>query len=253
MGKLKFCEKLVHLQRQPINFDGRPYLLERLQRHRSESGAPLQPADREEHLFGEHHPVRGVYQARHPDAVRVPPHRAGRVFTDARLLPSLEESPLIRRTLLGRRSRRLKVTNMQFANGSTLFVRAAYHSADACRGISSSLLMVDEFQDMAAGDLPVLQETLSHARRPHGLNRHAERRFEPLGNGLFPIHGQRVDHTLWQVQQGRDPGRAEPRPGGIICPNCRIRLTRETAVGSHAIPMPAGVPGFGSTIRWFPG
>ncbi len=44
---------------------------------------------------------------------------------------------------------------MQFANGSTLFVRAAYHSADSCRGISASLLMVNEFQDMAAPALSV--------------------------------------------------------------------------------------------------
>ena len=36
-------------------------------------------------------------------------------------------------------------------------------SADAARGISADLLLVDEFQDIAAGDLPVLQETLSHS------------------------------------------------------------------------------------------
>ena len=52
---------------------------------------------------------------------------------------------------------------MRFANDSHVFVRAAYHSADAARGISADLLLVDEFQDVAAGDLPVLQETLSHS------------------------------------------------------------------------------------------
>jgi hypothetical protein len=54
--------------------------------------------------------------------------------------------------------------NMRFANDSQLYVRAAYHSADAARGISADLLLVDEFQDIAAGDLPVLQETMSHSQ-----------------------------------------------------------------------------------------
>jgi hypothetical protein len=52
---------------------------------------------------------------------------------------------------------------MQFANGSQCHMRAAFHSADSVRGISADILLVDELQDIAAGDLPVLQETLSHS------------------------------------------------------------------------------------------
>jgi len=55
-----------------------------------------------------------------------------------------------------------------------VFVRAAYHSADAARGISADLLLVDEFQDIAAGDLPVLQETLSHSHPSDSYNFRAD-------------------------------------------------------------------------------
>jgi hypothetical protein len=86
-----------------------------------------------------------------------------RVFIRSRLLAAIEQSPLVRRTLLGNRARRPPLSNMEFDNGATLFVRSAFHTADACRGVSAQLLLVDEFQDMAPGDLPVLEETMSHA------------------------------------------------------------------------------------------
>ena len=60
------------------------------------------------------------------------------VFTKSRLLPALEQSPLyIRRQLLGSSYHRLTLTNMRFANESQLYVRAAYDSADAVRGLCS--------------------------------------------------------------------------------------------------------------------
>ncbi len=55
---------------------------------------------------------------------------------------------------------------MEFSNGARLHLRAAFRSADACRGLSANLLLVDEVQDVAAGDLPVLQETFVPCRTP---------------------------------------------------------------------------------------
>jgi hypothetical protein len=151
-----------------------------------------------------------------------------RVFSHTRLLPSLEQSPLIRRTLLGRRARRPQVMNMQFANGSTLFVRAACHSADSCRGLSASLLIVDEFQDMAAGDLPVLQETLSHARNgrtiltgtPKDISNHLETTFSQSTANEWTIHCTKCDKGV--ILDERSLG-----PAGIICPDCRSSLNRQ--------------------------
>ena len=53
---------------------------------------------------------------------------------------------------------------MRFSNGSEVYVRAAYLSADAVRGIDADYLPVDEHQDVCDGVLPVLEETLSHSQ-----------------------------------------------------------------------------------------
>lgn len=225
MGKLSFCEKFVWLARQPINFDGRPYLPDvyavtdrnlvlRCSRQTEKSTFLVNTI---------------LHEACTNSGIQMlfvcPRIEQARVFTDSRLLPSLEESPLIRRTLLGRRPRRLKVTNMQFANGSALFVRAAYHSADACRGISSSLLMVDEFQDMAAGDLPVLQETLSHAKNgrtiltgtPKDISNHLETVFSQSTANEWTIPCAKCNKGV--ILDERSLGSA-----GIICPDCHSPL-----------------------------
>ena len=162
--KLNFCEKLVYLQRERIRFDGRPYL-------------PAIYASNARNLV-----IRASRQvekstflvntilyeaAMHPGAQILfvcPRQEQARVFSNSRLLPSLEQSAIVRRALLVNSKRKSQVMNMRFVNDSQLYVRAAFRSADASRGISADLLLVDEFQDIAAGDLPVLQETMSHAQ-----------------------------------------------------------------------------------------
>ena len=163
MEKLTFCARFVHLNRQPISFAGRPYL-----------PAIYASAGRNLVLRCSRQTEKStflantiLYEACMHAGMEIllvcPRMEQARVFVRSRLLPALLESPIIRRNLLGRTGRSPQITNMRFANGSRLFVRAAYRSADACRGLSASLLLVDEFQDIAADDLPVLQETLSHA------------------------------------------------------------------------------------------
>jgi transcriptional regulator of met regulon len=67
-----------------------------------------------------------------------------RVFSSSRLHPAIKGSPLIKRALLGDVKRPLQVMHLRFANESELFIRAAYHSADAARGLSADILLIDE-------------------------------------------------------------------------------------------------------------
>jgi hypothetical protein len=162
MNKFRFCEHFVRMQGQPISFAQRPYL------------PAIYAATGNVVLCCSRQVEKSTFLANsllfeaclHPgiQMLLVTPRREQAVmFIKSRLLSVLEQSPLIRRRLLGSHGRRPSVPDIEFKNGSKLYVRAAYHSGDACRGISASLLGVDEFQDIAVGDLPVLQETLSHS------------------------------------------------------------------------------------------
>ncbi len=161
--KLNFCRQFVHLNRQPISFDGRPYLREiyNVQRGNLVICASRQ-VEKSTFLAN-----TIVYEACMNPGSEIlfvcPREEQARAFSHLRLSAVLQQSPVLRRMLLGKGSR-VQVNNIALSNGARVYIRAAYRSADACRGISANLLLVDEFQDVAAGDLPVLQETLSHAK-----------------------------------------------------------------------------------------
>jgi Phage terminase large subunit (GpA) len=122
---------------------------------------------------------------------------------------------------MGSRKRRLPVLDIGFANESELHIRAAFHSADAVRGLSADLLLIDEFQDIAEGDLPVLQETLSHSAQPRIIitgtpkliDNHLESVFRQSTacEWLVRCAGCRHDVSLDERVLG---------PSGLKCPTC---------------------------------
>jgi hypothetical protein len=163
MHKLEFCQNFIFLKKKPISFAGRPYLL-----------APYNSQARRLVIRASRQVEKStflvntiVYTAVQRPETRIlfvcPRQEQARVFARSRLLNTIMESPIIRRHLLGKGRQKPQVTHLRFLNGSEVYIRAAYHSGDAVRGIDADMLLIDEFQDVADGDLPVLEETLSHS------------------------------------------------------------------------------------------
>jgi hypothetical protein len=145
----------------------------------------------------------------------------------SRLMPTIADSPFIRRLLLGRTNRRPPVMNCHFANDSALYVRAAYHSADPVRGLSADVLFVDEFQDIAAGHLAVLQETLSHSDRGKMVLTGTPKLIDNQLEAVF----RQSTACEWLVRcpNCRKPTRLDEHvlgPGGVCCPACSAQLPR---------------------------
>lgn len=163
MDKLSFSSNFIYLDGKPIGFGGRPYL-PAIYAVENRNLVLRCSRQTEKSTFLVNTIIKEVCTRPNCKILFVSPRAdQTRVFIRSRLLAAIEQSPLVRRTLLGKRARRPPLSNMEFDNGATLFVRSAFHTADACRGVSAQLLLVDEFQDMAPGDLPVLEETMSHA------------------------------------------------------------------------------------------
>ena len=165
MNKFAWCEHFAYLRGQRIAFTDREYLraVYNSPRRRVVMRCSRQVekttfiCNTVAHAAVMHPGVRII--------VVFPRGEQASVFAHSRLTPMLETSPVIRRILLGRRPQKLKVMNMRFQNGSEVYIRSAYHSGDTVRGIDGDFLLVDELQDVAGGDLPVLEQALSHS--PH--------------------------------------------------------------------------------------
>lgn len=90
-----------------------------------------------------------------------PSHAQTRQFSSEKLKPAIERSPLIRRYLQNAKVSQ-QVFEKGFMNGSFIFLRSAFRSADRSRGISAKDLCLDEIQDLLSSDIPVIMECTSH-------------------------------------------------------------------------------------------
>lgn len=221
MEKLSYCENFVYLERQPISFAGRPYLpavyaagnrnlVLRCSRQTEKSTFLVNTI---------------LYETATKPGTKIlfvcPRQEQARMFSRSRFGASLNHSPVIRRQLLGQRGRQPPVMNMEFRNGSALYVRAAFHSGDSCRGLSADLLLVDEFQDVAEGDLPVLMETLSHAKHgrtiltgtPKSIDNHLEAMFRQSTANEWTVACPTCGTGA--ILDERSLG-----PQSVICPEC---------------------------------
>src|SRR5437764_6814328 len=110
---------------------------------------------------------RIIYDAIHSPGARIllvsPRQEQGELFSRDRLQPMILNSPLVCQVLWPHKQRSMPVTNIQFANGSRVYFRSAFRDANGVRGISATSLLLDEFQDIAHGELGVIQETIRHA------------------------------------------------------------------------------------------
>jgi hypothetical protein len=165
MNLREFAEQTVILGGRPFSLARRPYL--DAVYHSTASNMVIRASRQvEKSTFLVN---RILYDAVRRPGIQIlfvsPRLEQARLFSNVRLRGTLMDSPILRRLLWSRASR-LPTTDLQFDNGSRVFIRSAFHKADAVRGISVSRLLIDEFQDLAPGELPVLQETLSHAADP---------------------------------------------------------------------------------------
>ena len=83
-----------------------------------------------------------------------------KVFSSTRIDEIIESSPLVKALTHG--SLRMNILEKELINGSKLYLRYAFLSADRIRGLSANAVVVDEIQDILMDLLPVVEETASH-------------------------------------------------------------------------------------------
>jgi len=105
--------------------------------------------------------VSSVVQPYNKSLYVSPSHTQTRQFSNEKLRPAIEKSPFIKRYFQDH-SVSTQVFEKGFTNGSYVFLRSAFRSADRTRGISARNLALDEIQDMLGSEIPVIMECTSH-------------------------------------------------------------------------------------------
>jgi hypothetical protein len=245
LNRFEFTRRFVCLRGKPISFDGRPYLarLYESQASRFVIRASRQ-VEKSTFLINSIIYLSVVCPGVHIVCV-FPRQEQAHVFSQSRLLATIEGSPVIRRILLGSKGRKPKVTHLRFANNSEIYVRAAFHTADAVRGLDADVLIVDEFQDIAAGGLPVMEETLSHSQirkliltgTPKSVDNHLEAVYS-----ASTAYEWQISCEACQSRVVLDESCIGPR--SLICPQCNGPINTQQGVWVPGNPQSEWGDGF---------
>lgn len=90
------------------------------------------------------------------------------VFSTDKLDGAIRESEIIKTHFMNTHTKD-QVSYKEFTNGSKIYLRSAFHTADSIRGITSDAVTVDEVQDIISDHIPVIEQCMSHSMAKHEM------------------------------------------------------------------------------------
>ena len=161
--KSAFVHNVVYLDGKKFDFVGREYLMPIY--NRNDPRILLKTARQVEKstFLANNLTINSVVRPYNKALYVSPSHTQTRQFSSEKLKPAIERSPLIWKYLQDNNVSN-QVFEKGFTNGSFIFLRSAFRSADRARGISARELCLDEIQDLLTSDIPVIMECTSHFR-----------------------------------------------------------------------------------------
>lgn len=105
--------------------------------------------------------TRSCLNTYHKSLYVTPTQIQTRVFVDDKLDPALD-SPIIKELYRTGKNLTDKIEEKELSNGSKIWLRYAFLTADRTRGITVKDLYIDELQDIIVDNIPIIQECSSH-------------------------------------------------------------------------------------------
>jgi hypothetical protein len=160
-SRSSFVRNLIYLNGEKFDFKGREYLIPIYDRDDKEVLLKTSRQVEKTTFLANNLVINAVCKPWSKSLYVSPSHTQTRTFSSEKLKPAIEKSPLIKQYFQDSGVSQ-QVFEKGFTNGSILFLRSAFRSADRCRGISAGSLCYDEIQDFLADTIPVIKECTSH-------------------------------------------------------------------------------------------
>ncbi len=220
--KTGWIEKLIHLDGKPFSFEGRNYLLPIYNSDHPKRLLVCGRQTEKSSLVANEIIISSVLTPYLRSLYISPSHLQTRQFSNGKLKPWIEDSPLLRKYFTST-STSSQVFERGFTNGSMCFLRSAFLTADRARGLSANLLALDELQDLLTSNIPVIEECLSHAPNPKEIMSGTPKTLENPIEQYWQISSMcewlvpcdRHTPTHWNYLDAKCIGKS-----GLICNKC---------------------------------
>lgn len=141
--KSAFVANIIHLNGKKFDFTGRNYLMPIYDSPDKQILLKTARQVEKTTFLGNNLTINSVIQPYNKSLYVSPSHTQTRQFSNEKLKPAIEGSPLIKRYFQDS-SISTQVFEKGFTNGAYIFLRSAFRSADRTRGISASDLCYDK-------------------------------------------------------------------------------------------------------------
>ena len=84
------------------------------------------------------------------------------VFSTDKLDTALKDSPVIKNNYFDTKTKD-QISYKELVNGSKIYLRSMFHTADSIRGISADAVEIDEVQDIISDQISVAEQAMSHS------------------------------------------------------------------------------------------
>jgi hypothetical protein len=119
------------------------------------------------------------------------------VFSTDKLNGALRESTVIKEHYFDTKTKD-QVSFKELRNGGKIYLRSAFHTADAIRGISADMSCIDEIQDIISDHIPVIEQCMSHslAKWDHMRTKYPNLPSHLFNNRIYAGTPKTLENTL---------------------------------------------------------
>lgn len=234
--KSTFIGAMLHLNGSNFDFTGRQYLLPIYDRPTRQILLKTARQVEKTTFLANNLVCDSVVRSYNKSLYVSPSHTQTRQFSNEKLKPVLEQSPIIAKYYQSSFVSS-QVFEKGFTNGSYVFLRSAFRTADRTRGISARHLALDEIQDMLGSEIPVIMECTSHfpdasilmAGTPKSFDNPIEAQWQVTSQNEWmvpchnhsPIYWNFLDHENIAPTEWYMTGKLPPGP---VCKKCQKPL-----------------------------
>lgn len=119
------------------------------------------------------------------------------VFSTDKLNSAMHESHIVQDHYFDTKTKD-QVSYKELRNGSKIYLRSAFHTADSIRGISTDMTAIDEIQDIVSDHVPVIEQAMSHslAKWEHLVKTYPGLPMHLFNNKLYAGTPKTVENTM---------------------------------------------------------
>lgn len=228
--KSSYVRNLIHLNGHKFDFVGRGYLIPIYDRNDRQILLKTARQVEKTTFLANNLTANSIVMPYNKALYVSPSHTQTRQFSNEKLKPAIEGSPLIKKYFQDS-SVSTQVFEKGFTNGSYIFLRSAFRTADRTRGISARELALDEIQDMLGSEIPVIMECTSHfpdstvlmAGTPKSLDNPIEAYWKETTQNEWMVKCSHCGHWNFLDEQNIAPTEwyvSGKLPPGPVCKKC---------------------------------